>query len=269
MDPPATPLRVERRFAASPTHDTLAPVTSAAATGRFALLHRAALTTARQPRIASAVTSLHVSRAPDKRAPTHRGHSPVSRRRFHAAAFVCRAASDEDGAMTADATTRVVVWFRNDLRLNDNYVVQRAESLAASTPKCDVLPVYCFDPRFFAPSAWGTPKTGGRRARFQLECVLNLRENLRAAGSDLLVAVGKPEDVIAKHALDAPGCKTLVLTQVRALDARRERSTANLDREPRPRTYLDRTSMNPTPRPTLRADDDTYPRRSVARAATR
>ena len=214
------------------------------------------------------MTSLFVSRAPGKRAPTHRGHSPVSRRRFHAAAFVCRAASDEDGAMTADATTRVVVWFRNDLRLNDNYVVQRAESLAASTPKCDVLPVYCFDPRFFAPSAWGTPKTGGRRARFQLECVLNLRENLRAAGSDLLVAVGKPEDVIAEHALDAPGCKTLVLTQVRAHDAR------TIDRAPQPKTSIEprRTSMNPTPRPTLanvRAEDDTYPRRSDAHAATR
>ena len=121
--------------------------------------------------------------------------------------------------------------------------MQRAESLAASTPKCDVLPVYCFDPRFFAPSAWGTPKTGGRRARFQLECVLNLRENLRAAGSDLLVAVGKPEDVIAEHALDAPGCKTLVLTQVRAHDAR------TIDRAPQPKTSIEprRTSMNPTP----------------------
>ena len=29
------------------------------------------------------------------------------------------------------ATTRVVVWFRNDLRLADNYVIKRAEALAA------------------------------------------------------------------------------------------------------------------------------------------
>ena len=78
--------------------------------------------------------------------------------------------------MTSDgATTRVVLWFRNDLRLSDNYVVKQAESMAKRTQRCDVLPVYCFDPRTFAPSAWGSPKTGGHRARFQLECVMNLK----------------------------------------------------------------------------------------------
>ena len=133
--------------------------------------------------------------------------------------------------MTADATTRVVVWFRNDLRLNDNYVVQRAESLAASTPKCDVLPVYCFDPRFFAPSAWGTPKTGGRRARFQLECVLNLRENLRRRGATSSSPSENPKTPSPSTRSTRPGCKTLVLTQVRAHDART--STARLNRNPR------------------------------------
>lgn len=68
-----------------------------------------------------------------------------------------------------------MLWFRNDLRLSDNYIVKQAEKTAARTPGCDVLPVYCFDPRTFAPSAWGTPKTGGHRAKFQLECVLNLK----------------------------------------------------------------------------------------------
>ena len=78
--------------------------------------------------------------------------------------------------MTSDgATTRVVLWFRNDLRLSDNYMVKQAESMAKRTQRCDVLPVYCFDPRTFAPSAWGSPKTGGHRARFQLECVMNLK----------------------------------------------------------------------------------------------
>ena len=36
---------------------------------------------------------------------------------------------------------------------------------------------------------------GGHRARFQLESVLNLKQSLRAIGSDLLIAVGKPEEV--------------------------------------------------------------------------
>ena len=44
--------------------------------------------------------------------------------------------------------------------------------------------------------------------------MLNLKKNLRAVGSDLLVAVGKPEEVIPKYLLDAPGAKNVVLTQV-------------------------------------------------------
>ena len=38
-------------------------------------------------------------------------------------------------------------------------------------------------------------------------------QSLRAIGSDLLVEVGKPEDVIAKYLLSGPGATNLVLTQ--------------------------------------------------------
>ena len=110
------------------------------------------------------------------------------------------------------ATTRVVVWFRNDLRLADNYVIKRAEALAVADPNVEVLPVYCFDPRFFERSAWGSPKTGGHRARFQFQCVADLQKNLRLIGSDLLVVVGKPEEVIAPLVL-GDGKTTVVLTQ--------------------------------------------------------
>lgn len=58
-----------------------------------------------------------------------------------------------------------------------------------------VLPVYCFDPRFFSASGWGNPKTGSFRAQFLLESVLDLKARLRGIGSDLLVAFGKPEEV--------------------------------------------------------------------------
>lgn len=113
------------------------------------------------------------------------------------------------------ATTRVVVWFRNDLRLADNYVIKRAEALAAADPGVEVLPVYCFDPRCFERSAWGSPKTGAHRARFLRECVADLQSNLRLIGSDLLVVVGKPEEVIAPLVL-GDGKTTVVLTQVRS-----------------------------------------------------
>lgn len=59
-----------------------------------------------------------------------------------------------------------------------------------------VLPLLCFDPRFLGPSAWGTPKTGAFRAQFTLEAALDLKDRLRGLGSDLLIHLGRPEDVI-------------------------------------------------------------------------
>ncbi|MCO5597039.1 hypothetical protein L7F22_051113 [Adiantum nelumboides] len=84
-----------------------------------------------------------------------------------------------------------IVWFRNDLRCHDN------EALAAATKESlSVLPVYCFDPRDYGKSSAGFDKTGPYRAKFLLECVSNLRENLRERGSDLVVRVGKPEEIL-------------------------------------------------------------------------
>lgn len=107
-------------------------------------------------------------------------------------------------------------------------------------PWVQVLPLYCFDPRFFStsacelqgrpviahllachvlptlrclpgqqpfacqapltaahsfPHAGGNPKTGAFRAQFLLESVLDLKRQLRALGSDLVIAMGRPEEV--------------------------------------------------------------------------
>lgn len=240
-------LRVSSRIA------TLAPVVSAAATGRFALLHRvvavsSSTASGRLPAGASphvaCVTSLsprrdryasaHVSSRAGAfaRAETRARRAGVvlaaSRAAFGAFAAGAsadsgapdaRSATDESRISPAttmtSATTRVVVWFRNDLRLADNYVIKRAEALAAADPGVEVLPVYCFDPRCFERSAWGSPKTGAHRARFLRECVADLQSNLRLIGSDLLVVVGKPEEVIAPLVL-GDGKTTVVLTQVRS-----------------------------------------------------
>ncbi len=87
-----------------------------------------------------------------------------------------------------------IVWFRQDLRLHDN------EALTDALAQADeVLPVYVFDPRVMAASTrqFGFPKTGAHRARFILESVADMRSNLRARGSDLLIRVGYPEEVLA------------------------------------------------------------------------
>ena len=62
--------------------------------------------------------------------------------------------------------------------------------------------MFCFDPRYYnlpdSKTAYGTRKTGLLRARFQIESVQNLKNNLRLLGSDLIVTNEKAEDFIPK-----------------------------------------------------------------------
>lgn len=59
-----------------------------------------------------------------------------------------------------------------------------------------MLPVYCFDPSDYGKSSSGFDKTGPYRAKFVVESVSDLRRNLQARGSDLVVRIGKPESVL-------------------------------------------------------------------------
>ncbi|MBC7617370.1 MAG: DASH family cryptochrome [Pedobacter sp.] len=86
---------------------------------------------------------------------------------------------------------KILVWFRNDLRLHDNEVL--VEAIAKSD--C-ILPVYFFDPRQFERTAYGTLKTGVRRTQFILESVEALRQSFTELGGDILVLTGKPEDFL-------------------------------------------------------------------------
>lgn len=86
---------------------------------------------------------------------------------------------------------KILVWFRNDLRLHDN------EMLVEAIAKSDsILPVYFFDPRYFEETRFGTAKTGIFRARFLRESVAALRAAFRKLGGDILLLQGKPEDHI-------------------------------------------------------------------------
>lgn len=92
--------------------------------------------------------------------------------------------------MSAAVESRILVWYRNDLRLHDHEPLHRA--LQQST----IIPVYCFDPRQFAQTSFGFAKTGAFRAQFLLESVADLRQSLRAIGSNLIIRYGQPERVI-------------------------------------------------------------------------
>jgi len=85
---------------------------------------------------------------------------------------------------------KVIYWFRNDLRLHDQPVLKTFEN------KTDILllPVFCFDERWFVKIKFGFPKTGNFRAKFLIESVNNLKRNLQKIGSDLLIIFGKTEE---------------------------------------------------------------------------
>ncbi|GAB3643986.1 DASH family cryptochrome [Spirosoma arcticum] len=93
---------------------------------------------------------------------------------------------------------RIVYWFRNDLRLHDNDGFCQALTDAA-----EVLPVFVFEPRWFAelPDI-GFRKTGAFRANFLIEAVTDLRRSLQSKGADLIVRVGDPAVVLAELAQD-------------------------------------------------------------------
>eukprot|EP01126_Amoeba_proteus_P002197 TRINITY_DN10689_c0_g1_i2.p1 TRINITY_DN10689_c0_g1~~TRINITY_DN10689_c0_g1_i2.p1 ORF type:complete len:587 (-),score=69.86 TRINITY_DN10689_c0_g1_i2:182-1942(-) len=106
-----------------------------------------------------------------------------------------------------------VVWFRTDLRLHDHEPLHLVVKEAQAGDK--LLPIYCFDPRQFAPSFGLTrkllsngstegqpeglgliPKTGPHRSRFLLEAIQDLHTSLKRLGSGLCLRSGKPEEVL-------------------------------------------------------------------------
>lgn len=89
---------------------------------------------------------------------------------------------------------KIIYWFRNDLRLHDNEGLTKAAQIG------EVVPVYVFDERMFGENFLGFKKTGQFRTKFLIEAVADLKENLKKIGSDLVIRIGIPEDVITQLA---------------------------------------------------------------------
>ncbi len=100
----------------------------------------------------------------------------------------------------AGSKRRLVLWFRNDLRLHDNAIVNEAAEAVGKGMVDDVLPVFCFDSRWFHETSFsnGHLKTGAYRAQYLLESVENLKQKLQSVGSDLVVRLGPPEVELPK-----------------------------------------------------------------------
>ncbi|MBL1209897.1 DASH family cryptochrome [Geminocystis sp. GBBB08] len=93
--------------------------------------------------------------------------------------------------------TKVLVWFRNDLRIHDQQIL-----ITAIEQNPDVIiPIYCFDDRQFQRTSFGFPKTGKFRAKFLLETLIDLRISLQKLNSNLIIRKGIPEEIISEIAI--------------------------------------------------------------------
>ena len=87
---------------------------------------------------------------------------------------------------------RVLLWFKQDLRLDDHPAVQAA--LSADR----VLPLYVLDTSLLQPNPLGNRRLGVHRARFLMESLAALDGELRQRGSGLLVLQGRAEQLIPR-----------------------------------------------------------------------
>lgn len=86
-----------------------------------------------------------------------------------------------------------LVWFRNDLRLQDH------AALTAAANACEqLIPLYIFNRRDYGKGIGGFSRTGPHRKRFLVESVTELREQLRSRGSDLVIIFGLPVYIIPR-----------------------------------------------------------------------
>lgn len=126
------------------------------------------------------------------------------------------AASEPSPKRARTSASLAVGWFRNDLRVRDNPMLEEVAGRAA-TQGIPALLVYIVDPRFYDRSDYGrvtdphheksiatrkpvdfsSRKCNGRRARFYVGAIRDLRTSLKALGADLWVFHGRPEAVFA------------------------------------------------------------------------
>ncbi|MGK0324925.1 MAG: deoxyribodipyrimidine photo-lyase [Polaribacter sp.] len=84
-----------------------------------------------------------------------------------------------------------LIWFRNNLRIIDN------ASLEKAVENCNkIIAVYCFDPKLFRIDEFGFQKTAKFRAKFLIETITDLKQNLANINVTLLTYFESPENKI-------------------------------------------------------------------------
>jgi len=85
-----------------------------------------------------------------------------------------------------------LVWFRNDLRVQDN------DSLQKALKDDFVIAAYCFDDAYFKLDEFGFKKTEKYRAQFLMETLSLLKENLKKLNIPLFIYQGNSAEHIPK-----------------------------------------------------------------------
>jgi deoxyribodipyrimidine photo-lyase len=84
-----------------------------------------------------------------------------------------------------------LVWFRNDLRIQDQHSLW-----TASQEKGKTIGLYCIDPRHFAMTSYGFHKTEKFRAAFLLDTLVVLKNELEKHNISLFVFYDQPENIL-------------------------------------------------------------------------
>ena len=95
-----------------------------------------------------------------------------------------------------------LIWFRNDLRVHDNTVLY-----SAINESQNLTALYCFDPRHYEITSFEFKKMQKFRAKFLIETLCDLKQQLAKLNISLLIHIDKPEicipDIIGKFSIDA------------------------------------------------------------------
>ena len=84
-----------------------------------------------------------------------------------------------------------LVWFRNNLRVDDNISLKKA-----TDENQKVIAVYYFDPKYYDNDEFGFQKTAKFRVQFLIQTVANLKEKLAALNITLLTYFDAPKNKI-------------------------------------------------------------------------
>jgi len=91
--------------------------------------------------------------------------------------------------MQKKQSTTGLIWFRNNLRTQDNTSI-----LKAIQNHDKVVAIYFFDPKYFKEDEFGFQKTAKFRAQFLLETIIDLKQQLEELSITLLTYFDAPEN---------------------------------------------------------------------------